>query len=186
MRKIKLNLNKQKQDIKLPIEHLNNFNGHYISGFVTGDGSFSVVTGPNSFHNGFGQTVFLITQHINNKLLLEHIMNYFNVGYLGSTITRPEEINYRVSRKEDLIKFIIPFFENYSTLGIHSISFYKWKNIINCIHENKLNIKGKNRKIYNNTILIPNIRSYWLNNDIYFLNNDLSLNKSKLNLIKYK
>ena len=45
-------------EFKLPVEHLNNFNGHYISGFVSGDGSFSVVTGPKSFQNGFGQTVF--------------------------------------------------------------------------------------------------------------------------------
>ena len=52
-------------------------------------------------------------------------MKFFNVGYLGESKTRPEEINYRVSRKEDLIKIIIPFFETYPTLGVHSISFYK-------------------------------------------------------------
>ena len=64
-------LNKLKLEYKLPVEHLRNIDGHYIAGFVSGDGSFSVVTGPNSFHTGFGQTVFLISQHIHNKLLLE-------------------------------------------------------------------------------------------------------------------
>jgi len=74
------------------------------------------------------------------------------------------------------------FFETYPTLGIHSISFYKWKNIIDYILQSKIKFKEKDRKIYNSTILIPNIRSYWLNNDSYFLNNDLSLNKDKLQL----
>jgi hypothetical protein len=52
-------------------------------------------------------------------------MKYFNVGYLGNSQTRLKEINYRVSRKEDLINVIIPFFDTYPTLGVHSISFYK-------------------------------------------------------------
>jgi len=101
-------------------------------------------------------------------LLLEHIMRFFNVGYLGESNTRPEEINYRVARKEDLIKIIIPFFETSPTLGVYSVSFYKWKNIVNYILQSKLNFKGKDKKNYNNTILIPNIRSYWLNKNIYF------------------
>lgn len=180
----KLNLNRLKEVIRLPIEHLNNFDGNYISGFVSGDGSFSVTTGPNSFHTGFGQTVFLITQHINNKLLIEHIMKYFNIGYLGFSKTRPHEINYRVARKEDLVKHIIPFFETYPTLGVHSISFYKWKNIINYILESKVSIKGIDKKEYNNTILIPNIKSYWLLDHNYYLFNDLSVDKFNLRLIK--
>jgi len=180
----KLKLNRLKLEIKLPIEHLNNIDVHYISGFVSGDGSFSVVTGPNSFHTGFGQTVFLISQHIDNKLLIEHIMKYFKIGYLGFSKTRPNEINYRVARKEDLIKIIIPFFETYHPLGVHSISFYKFKNIINYILESKKVVSGNDRKLYNNTILIPKIKSYWLNDNIYFLNNDLSLNKEKLDLVK--
>lgn len=87
----KSKLNNLKLDFKLPIEHLNNIDGHFnfISGFVSGDGSFSVVTGPNSFNTGFGQTVFLISPHIQNKLLLEYIMRHNNVGYLGSSQTRP-------------------------------------------------------------------------------------------------
>jgi hypothetical protein len=57
--------------------------------------------------------------------IIEHIMKYFNVGYLGFSKTRLHEINYRVVRKEDLIEHIIPFFEIYPILGVHSISFYK-------------------------------------------------------------
>ena len=96
-------LNRLKLEYKLPVEHLRNIDGHYIAGFVSGDGSFSVVIGPNSLHTRFGQTVFLISQHILNKLLLEYIFKQFKVGYLGSSKTRPDEINYRVTSKKDLI-----------------------------------------------------------------------------------
>jgi len=176
----KLKLNNLKSEYKLPIGHLDKFDGHYISGFVSGDGSFSVVTGPKSFHNGFGQTVFLITQHINNKLLLENIMKHFNVGHLYENKTRTNELNYRVSKKEDLIKIIIPFFELYPPLGVHSISFFKWKSIIEFLVKSK--IKGKDRKVFNDTILIPIIRSYWHKDTYDVLKNDLSLNKDKLEL----
>ena len=175
-------LNKLKLEYKLPVEHLRNIDGHYIAGFVSGDGSFSVVTGPNSFHTGFGQTVFLISQHIHNKLLLENIMKQFNVGYLGSSVTRPEEISYRVTSKKDLVKVIIPFFENYPTLGVHSISYFKWKSIIEYILESKDLYKGKDKKTFN-TVLIPKIKSYWLNNDTYLINSDLSIDKERLKLI---
>lgn len=111
-------------------------------------------------------------------------MKYFKIGYLGFSKTRPNEINYRVSRKEDLIIVIIPFFDTYSPLGVHSISYYKFKNIINYIIESKNKVSGNDKKLYNNTILIPKIISYWFNEDIYFLNNDLSLNKENLELVK--
>ena len=109
-------------------------------------GSFSVVIGPNSLHTRFGQTVFLISQHILNKLLLEYIFKQFNVGYLGSSKTKPAEINYRVTSKKDLIIVIIPFFESYPTLGVHSINYFKWKKIIEYILESKDIYKGKEKK----------------------------------------
>jgi hypothetical protein len=52
-------------------------------------------------------------------------MKHFNVGHLYENKTRTNELNYRVSKKEDLIKIIIPFFETYTPLGVHSISFFK-------------------------------------------------------------
>ena len=52
-------------------------------------------------------------------------MRHFNVRYLGSSKTIPDKINYRVTKKEDLIKVIIPFFDSYLMLGTHSISYFK-------------------------------------------------------------
>ena len=78
--------------------------------FVIGDGSFSVGTGPKFYQTGLATTVFLIPQHINNKLLIEAILKYFGVGYLSVIDSRKDEKNYRVTDKKVLIKVIIPFF----------------------------------------------------------------------------
>lgn len=47
-------------------------NGHYISGFIVGDGCLSLHTGKI-----FGTMHLYITQHINNKILMENIATYF-------------------------------------------------------------------------------------------------------------
>jgi len=123
-------LNRNKLEIKIPREHLLVINPNYICGFVSGDGTFSLVTGPENFHKGFGRTIFGITQHANNKLLLEAILNYFSIGTITSITSKPNENTFVVSNKIDLNNIIIPFFEKYPLYGLHSISFLKWKYVI--------------------------------------------------------
>ena len=47
-------------------------NGHYVNGFIAGDGCLTMETGKN-----FGCMRLSISQHINNKLLMESIAKYF-------------------------------------------------------------------------------------------------------------
>lgn len=184
LEQIKLILNQNKKEFNLPIKHLQDINGHYVAGFVSGDGSCSVVTGPETFHKGFGMTVFLITQHINNRLLIEAILKYFGVGNLSVIASRKDVINYRVTDKDALIKVIIPFFEKYTVYGLHAVSFYKWKHIIKYLSDKKEDVSNKTRKIENvnkKAEIISNIRSYWLQKDSTSIFNDLSLNYEVLN-----
>lgn len=46
--------------------------GHYVNGFIAGDGCLALYTGKH-----FGTMHLPITQHIYNKLLLTSIANYF-------------------------------------------------------------------------------------------------------------
>jgi hypothetical protein len=48
-------------------------NGHYINGFIAGDGCLAL----NTKDNGFGRMSLQISQHKNNKNLLCSIANYF-------------------------------------------------------------------------------------------------------------
>src|SRR5213075_1586644 len=54
LKEAKNNLNNQKKEFLVPISHLSSIDPNYISGFCNGDGSTSLVTGPNCFNKGFG------------------------------------------------------------------------------------------------------------------------------------
>lgn len=56
------------------------------------------------------------------------------------------------------------------------------KIIIELIMESSPVLKGKDKKVFNQTVLIPNIRSYLLKTNYDALYNNLSLNKNKLKL----
>ncbi len=173
----KSNHNRNKLEFKIPIENLAVINPNYISGFVSGDGTFSLVTGPESFHKGFGRTILGITQHVNNKLLLEAILNYFSIGTVTSLTSKPNENTYVVSNKEDLNKKIIPFFEKYPLYGLHSISFLKWKYVVKYllkIREDKNIFKRQDKQI-----ILSNVRTIWLDKST-LLYNDLSINSEEI------
>jgi hypothetical protein len=60
--------------------------GHYVNGFIAGDGSLILQLGKT-----FGIMHLSISQHINNRLLMESIAKYFKSSskiYLG----RPKDI----------------------------------------------------------------------------------------------
>jgi hypothetical protein len=49
-------------------------NGHYVNGFIAGDGCLYL----NLNNKNFGRMALQISQHTNNRLLLVSIANYFN------------------------------------------------------------------------------------------------------------
>jgi hypothetical protein len=169
--------NRNKLEFKIPMEHLAIINPNYISGIVAGDGTFSLVTGPESFHKGFGRTILGITQHVNNKLLLEAILNYFSIGTVTSVTSKPNENTYVVSNKEDLKNKIRPFFEKYPLYGLHSISFLKWKFIIKYLLKLREEKSIFNRQ--NKPIIISNIRNIWLDKTS-LLYNDLQIHSEEI------
>lgn len=173
----KANLNRNKQEFKLPMSHLEIIDPNYISGFASGDGSVSLVTGPETFKKGFGRATLVITQHVHNKILLEAIMKNFSVGTITSVKSRPFEVNYVVSNKGDIINTIIPFFETYNFYGLHSISFLKWSHIVKYllkIREDKSIFDRQNKND-----VISNVRAIWLDKST-LLYNDLSLGSEEL------
>jgi hypothetical protein len=48
-------------------------NGHYVNGFIAGDGCLSLIL----IYKNFCKMSIQISQHINKKILLESIANYF-------------------------------------------------------------------------------------------------------------
>lgn len=96
-------------------------NGHYINGFIAGDGCLSVGITKN-----FGAMTLSISQHKNNRLLIENIAKYFKSPskvYLG----RPKDIQIVLSNAQ-LWKHVI--FEHFSKYPIHETKKLKLNKLI--------------------------------------------------------
>lgn len=52
-------------------------NGHYINGFIAGDGSIGLMTNLDNIKK-FGTILITCTQHINNYILIASILRYFS------------------------------------------------------------------------------------------------------------
>jgi len=89
----------------------------WISGFTSGEGSFQVRVSKSTSHSIGSQVQlrFQITQQDRDKNLMEKIKNYFNCGYLSE---RGDIIDFHVTKIDDILNIIIPFFEKYPILGV--------------------------------------------------------------------
>lgn len=107
--------------IARPIINYNEIpDSNWITGFVSGDGSFFVSICKNK--NGHAiQLRFKITQHKRDKELLELIAKYLNCGavYYHSE----NAFVYSVSNLADIIKIIIPMFKLHPIQGIKQLDF---------------------------------------------------------------
>lgn len=94
----------------------------WVSGFTSGEGCFKVrITKSASHLTGYQvQLKFQITQHKRDKKLMEKLINYLGCGYISE---RGDIVDFHVTKFEDIIKKIIPFFEKYPILGIKYENF---------------------------------------------------------------
>lgn len=127
LKEAKANLNNNKKEFLLPLDHLVSIDPNYISGLCNGDGSTSLVTAPTTFHKGFGIATLSICQHVNNLPLLEAVKEHLTVGRIEK---HNDAASLVVSNKKDLNEILIPYFEKYPFYGSHAINFLKWKEII--------------------------------------------------------
>nr|YP_009577872.1 LAGLIDADG endonuclease [Cordyceps cicadae]QBG64897.1 LAGLIDADG endonuclease [Cordyceps cicadae] len=71
------------------------------------------------------QLVFTISQHVRDELLLKSIINYLNCGTYRVHNNR-DLGDYICSDFENIYTKIIPFFKQYSILGVKSQDFDDW------------------------------------------------------------
>lgn len=92
---------------------------YWLAGFVSGEGSFTINKTKNV------QLVFSIIQHSRDKELMKSL-----IAYLGCDTyvcrDKKDSVEFRVSKLNDLIEIIIPFFKKYPILGIKALDFSDW------------------------------------------------------------
>lgn len=125
----------------------------WVSGFATGDSTFSV-----SLEKGttkLGKRVRLIfgtCLHIREKDLLIGISNYFCDLYIKSNKVNSVHCNEKsniallqIKSTSDINNKIIPFFTEYPILGIKALDFAEFKQVADLVkNKQHLNLEGLN------------------------------------------
>ena len=109
-------------------------NPFWISGFISGDGSFHIV-----FRNTWPRpAVFLrfsVHLHIRDLEVLEGINTYLKKkdNLNKKIILLKSSANLQITKYSDIVNVIIPFFNNYPILGMKSLDFEDFKKVSNII-----------------------------------------------------
>ena len=110
---------------------------YWISGFATGDSTFSVSIEKSTSKVGKRvRLIFGTCLHIREKDLLKGIANYFSLYNRGIT-TLNKEMSVQSSEKNntcllqiknssDIDNKIIPFFKEYPVKGVKALDFSDW------------------------------------------------------------
>lgn len=140
--------------------------------FVSGDGSFSVITKVTSL--GFGRPTVSISQANTNVALLTESLGVGSVYPANAT-----KAQFVVADLQVLSNLNIPFFSTLGSSLWFFFAFLKWREIISY----KLALKRNNILKANtpNELYITNIKAIWEDDTILF-KSDLSLEASRFNL----
>ncbi len=106
---------------------------NWLSGFVSGEGNFFVNV-LNSKTTVGKQVIlmFSISQHSRDANLLRSICDFLNCGNYYPRSNR-EEGNYTVTKFSDIEQIIKPFFKTYQVLGVKSLDYSDFCEVIEII-----------------------------------------------------
>ena len=93
----------------------------WIAGFTSGEGTFLVSVYKSKTLLGVAvKLVFEVTQHKKDEKLMRSFVIFFKCGRV---YPNRDAFYYRVSKFDDIIEKIIPFFKNYPIKGMKALDF---------------------------------------------------------------
>jgi len=136
-------------------------NPHWVSGFVTGGGSFILATRKKTakINNRFGlYWNFSITQHSKDFELMKLFILFFNCGKV-SRRSKKEILrcDFYIQDVNSIRTKVIPHFDNYPLCNIKELDFLNFKLILDMVYYKKHLIK-ENQVIIQKMINNMNIR----------------------------
>lgn len=100
-------------------------NPYWATGFTEGEGCFFVIIHENKAKGYFAVRIgYQLTQHIRDFLLIKSLKYFFKCG--RTEPSRKAAISFRVTKTNDNLEKIVPFFEKYPLLGSKSKDFKDW------------------------------------------------------------
>src|SRR4051812_28667648 len=110
----------------------------WVVGFVDGEGCFSVSLHRNPFIRSTGhwqiQAVFHVYQHAAHRAVLEALIPFFGCGVIRAKGPKSSVLTYAVSRRLDLERRIVPFFEDHP-LVVKGPDFRAFAEIVRALGE---------------------------------------------------
>ena len=108
-----------------PIGLNQNINNDWLSGFISGEGCFSVYIVKSKTKIGYAVWLkFSITQHIRDKLLLESLITYLDCGRVETKIYNSFNwAEFVVTKFLDIVEKIIPLLKQFPVKGEKSNDF---------------------------------------------------------------
>lgn len=101
------------------IEYLT-LNGHYINGFLAGDGSIGLITNLNNIST-FGTILISFTQHVNNYVLIASVLRYFSPN-LNPSKHSEFSVGGSIRGTRNWDKYLAPHFIEFPMLGHKQIA----------------------------------------------------------------
>lgn len=122
---------------------------YFLSGFVDGEGSFSVaiIRHPTQKFGWMINPVFQVYQHEKHKYVLELCRYIFGTGSIYRKSGTHPVLNFSIDSRRSIVERVIPFFERYPLI-VKEESFNKFKQIVRAM-ENKehLTLNGFKRLV---------------------------------------
>lgn len=116
---------------------------YWVSGFVAGDGGFSINIRPNKKI----ELRFYIAQHSKDIDLMNSLVNFFGAGkvYLRSNLSTPR-CDFIIQNLTDITTKVINHFDNYPLNNIKTLDYNDFKQVVFLIKLDKhLSIEGFNQ-----------------------------------------
>jgi hypothetical protein len=120
-----------RHSVNLPLD----LNPHWVSGFVSGDGGFSIIIRPSKSYILKQQVScrFHIAQHIRDIELINLFNKFFNCGNVYVRTNLSERCDFVVQDIKLLISNIIPHFDSYPILNLKYKDYICFKKALNII-----------------------------------------------------
>lgn len=119
------------------INKVENLNPFWISGFVTGEGSFTYFT--KTRINSKGKTVkdYSLVFEVSQKVIDLHILNLINTYFkTGNVYTDTKGMSrYRLRMQSKNINTLVSHFNNYPLIGYKALQYLSWIKIVYILND---------------------------------------------------
>lgn len=116
-----------------------------MAGFSTGEACFFILTQKSATKSGTAvSSRFCIGQHTRDIGLMESLVEYFNCGYVASNGSVCWRKLYIVTRNQDIVEKILPFYDKYPIRGSKFKNYLDFKEAVEIIkNKEHLDMDGK-------------------------------------------